>query len=72
MYNILPGSHCKLHKIEDTKRYCKMWKLDAGFVNGDRKNLKYLSKEALINAHKNVQRKEMRKKVNKIKYAYDC
>lgn len=49
-----------------------MWKLDAGFVNGDRKNLKYLSKEALINAHKNVQRKEMRKKVNKIKYAYDC
>ena len=49
-----------------------MWKLDAGFVNGDRKNLKYLSKEALINAHKNVQRNEMRKKVNKIKYAYDC
>lgn len=54
MYNILPGSHCKLHKIEDTKRYCKMRKLDAGFVNGDRKNLKYLSKEALISAHKNV------------------
>ena len=31
-----------------------MRKLDAGFVNGDRKNLKYLSKEALISAHKNV------------------